>query len=112
MGKAMGETYTNAGILKKAGAGLVLDIAGKEFFLVSEDLRSLMSDQTAEVVNHLGEAEGIAWLSPIVANKKLDMTSLIARRIYSVPYRGFGRVINGDQKQTIIKEYHPAGPGA
>ncbi len=102
----MGETYTKAGILKKAGRGLLLDIAGAEFFVIYEDLGALMNNQVADVVNHVGEAEGVAWLSPLVSTKKVDMTSLIARRIYSVPYRGFSRVVSGDRQQARVKEYH------
>ncbi len=106
----MGETYSNAGFLKRSGRGLVMDIAGAEFFLVEEDLCALMSNQMADVVNHVGEAEGLAWLSPLVAPKKLDMTTVIARHIYVVTYRGFGRVIGGDQRHAVIKEYHTVGP--
>jgi len=101
----MNETYSNAGILKKAGKGLMMDIAGAEFFLIEEDLRALMSNQMADVVNQIGEAEGLAWLSPIVAPKKIDLTSVIHRRIYVVSYGGFSRVINGRQRHTVIKEY-------
>jgi hypothetical protein len=107
MRKAMGETYSNAGILKRAGKGLVMDIAGAEFFVLEEDLGALMSDQRADVVNTIGEAEGCAWLSPLVAHKKMDMTALIDRHIYVVSYQGFGRVIGGDKQREVIREYHP-----
>jgi hypothetical protein len=107
MRKAMGETYSNAGILKRAGRGLVMDIAGAEFFLVQEDLRALMSNQMADIVNGIGDAQGVSWLSPLITAKKKDMTSLIDRRIYIVDYRGFSRVMHGDRNHSVIREYHP-----
>jgi hypothetical protein len=110
MRKAIGETYSNAGILKRAGRGLAMDIAGAEFFLVEEDLHVLMSNQMADIVNPVGELEGLSWLSPLIAPKKRDMTTLIDRHIYIVDYRDFDRVIHGYRQQTTIKEYHPKGP--
>ena len=110
MRKAMGETYSHAGILKRAGRGLVLDIAGAEFFLLEEDLRELMSNRMADIVNHRGDMQGLSWLSPLIAPKKNDMTSLIDRHIYVVDYRGFDRVVSGDRQYTVIKEYRPYGP--
>jgi hypothetical protein len=112
MRKAMGETYSNAGFLKKAGRGLVMDIAGAEFFMLEEDLSALMSNQMADVVNYLGEAEGLAWLSPLVAPKKMEMSAAIHHHIYIVSYGGFGQVIRGIRKQAVIKEYHPLKPAA
>jgi len=110
MRKAMGETYSNAGILKRAGRGLVMDIAGAEFFLLEEDIRALMSNQMADVVNHVGEAEGFSWLSPLIAPKKRDMTSLIDRHIYIVNFRDFDRVRNSERHYTVIKEYRRPEP--
>jgi len=106
----MSKTCSNAGILKRAGKGLVIDIAGAEFFLVEDDLRALMSNQMADVVNHVGETEGLSWLSPLITAKKIGMTSLIDRRVYTVDYRNFDRVIRGDRRQTMIKEYHLQRP--
>jgi hypothetical protein len=111
MGMAMDETYTRAGILKKAGSGLVMDIAGEEFFLIPDDLRALLDNRMAEIVNHRGECEGLAWLSPLVSVKKVDMTGMISRHIYVVPYRGFRRVMRGERQQTPVQEYRPHGPG-
>jgi len=110
MRNAIGKTSSNAGILKRAGKGLVMDIAGAEFFLVEDDLRALMSNQMADVVNHVGEIEGLSWLSPLITAKKTDMTSLIDRHVYTVDYRDFDRVIRGNRRQTMIKEYHPQVP--
>jgi len=106
----MDETYSNAGILKRAGRGLVMDIAGTEFFLLQEDLSALMSNQMADVVNHIGETEGVAWLSPLIALKKMDLTTAIDHHIYIVSYGGFGHVIRGIRRQVVIKEYHPIKP--
>ncbi|WAC04659.1 MAG: hypothetical protein OS112_09380 [Methanoregula sp.] len=107
MRKAMGETYSNAGILKKTGNGLVMDIAGAEFFVLKEDLSALMRNQMADVVNHEGEEEGLSWLSPLISSRKRDMTALIDHHIYIVNYQEFHRVVQRDQRQTVIKEYHP-----
>jgi len=106
----MGTTCSHAGMLKRAGKGLVMDIAGAEFFLVEDDLRALMSNQMSDVVNHVDETEGLSWLSPLKTAKKTDMTSLIDRHVYTVDYRDFDRVIRGNRRQTMIKEYHPQLP--
>jgi len=110
MRKAMGETYSNAGILKRTGNGLVMDIAGAEFFIFNEDLRALVRNQMADIVNHEGEEEGLGWLSPLISARKRDMTALIDRRIYIVNYQSFNRVMQRDQRHTVIKEYHPQEP--
>jgi hypothetical protein len=110
MGKAMGETYSNAGILKKAGRGLVLNIAGAEFFLVEEDLNALMGNQMADVVNCVGEEQGLAWLSPLLSDRKMDLTTVIDCHIYSITYRGFWRVAGGDQRYAVIREFRPCRP--
>jgi hypothetical protein len=110
MRKAMGETYSDAGILKRTGKGLVMDIAGAEFFLPEEELRALMRNQMADVVNHQGEEEGLSWLSPLISSKKVDMTTLISRHIYVVNYQRFNRVVHQGQDHTVIKEYHPLDP--
>lgn len=107
MRKAMGETYSNAGILKRTGNGLVMDIAGAEFFVLKEDLRALVRNQMADVVNGEGEEEGLSWLSPLISPRKRDMTAIIDRHIYIVNYLNFHRVIHRDQNRTVIKEYHP-----
>jgi hypothetical protein len=108
MGKAASETYTNAGILKKAGNGLMMDLAGAEFFLMHEDLSALQNNQAADIVNYLGEAEGVAWLSPVAARTKTDMTGIIASHIYVIPYQRFCRVLGGHQRRALVREYHPA----
>jgi hypothetical protein len=110
MRKAMGETYSNAGILKRTGNGLVMDIAGAEFFVLKEELHSLMRNQMADVVNCDGEEEGLSWLSPLISARKRDMTALIDRHIYSVNYQDFFRVMQRDQRHTVIREYHPQEP--
>jgi len=108
MGKAASETYTNAGILKKAGNGLMMDLAGAEFFLMREDLSALQNNQAADIVNHLGDVEGVAWLSPVAALAKTDMTSIIACHIYVIPYQRFCRVLSGHQRRAMVREFHPA----
>jgi hypothetical protein len=107
MGKVCSETYTNAGILKKTGTGLVMDIAGAEFFLFHGDLDALTGNRMATIFTSLGEPGGVAYLSPLSGQTKKEMTSVISPHIYSVPYRRFSRVMNGSQKRTILKEYHP-----
>jgi hypothetical protein len=104
--KVIGETYSNAGILKKAGCGLILDIAGDEFFLIEPDLVALRSNQMADIVNHSGDQEGLAWFSPIAAPRKVDLTAIIARHIYVVSCGGFSRVLRGEQRHTVIREFH------
>jgi hypothetical protein len=110
MSKGMGKICSHAGFLKRAGKGLVMDIAGAEFFLVEGDVHALMSNQIADVVNPAGETEGLSWLSPLITVKKSDMMSLIDHNVYTVEYRDFDRVVRGDRQQTMIWEYHPRRP--
>ena len=107
MGKAVSETYTNAGFLKKAGTGLVMDLAGAEFFLYRGELDALNENRKADIVNVRGEPEGLAYLSPVAAQTKSELTGIISRRIYVVPYRRFCRVVAGSRRLARIMEYHP-----
>lgn len=107
MGRASFETCTNAGFLKKAGTGLVMDIAGAEFFISRTELDALINNRAAGIVNRLGSPEGIAYLSPLTAREKKEVTGIISRHIYIIQYRRLCHVLAGKERRAHIREYHP-----
>ena len=109
MGKASFETCTNAGFLKKAGTGLVMDIAGAEFFISCNELDALINNRAAGIVNRLGSPEGIAYLSPLTAREKTEVTGIISRHIYIIHYRRLCHVLAGKEHRALIREFHPSG---
>jgi hypothetical protein len=108
MGEAIQPTYTKAGIVRRTGLGLVMEIAGASYYITPDDVPSLLFDKGAEVVNHVGEPEGTAWLSPAITEKKQELTALIRERIFIVRYDEMKRVLLGDQSLAHVKEYHPS----
>jgi hypothetical protein len=61
-----------------------------------------------DVVDHAGEREGTAWLSPIIDVKKQDLTALIRQNLYVVGYRDLHRLLSGFSPAAPVREYHPA----
>ncbi|MDD1714495.1 MAG: hypothetical protein LUQ61_04455, partial [Methanoregulaceae archaeon] len=61
-----------------------------------------------DVVDHAGEREGTAWLSPILGAKKQDLTALIRQNLYVVGYRDLHRLLSGFSPAAPVREYHPA----
>jgi hypothetical protein len=106
MSETVRPTYTRAGIVKRTGLGLVMEIAGVCYYITPDEVPSLLVDQGAEVVNHIGEPEGTAWLSPAITAKKQELTALIRERIFIVRYDEMKRVLTGDQLVAPVKEYH------
>lgn len=107
MGKAACITYTRAGTARRSGRGLSIEIAGVRYFIVPEDIPSLLFHRSVEVVDPSGEREGTAWLSPLHGPKKEDLTALIRQHLYVVGYRDLSRILDGDSLLAPVKEYHP-----
>ena len=106
MSETVRPTYTRAGIVKRTGLVLVMEIAWVCYYITPDEVPSLLVDHGAEVVNHIGEPEGTAWLSPAITAKKQELTALIRERIFIVRYDEMKRVLTGDQLVAPVKEYH------
>jgi hypothetical protein len=85
-----------------------MEISGARYFIVPEDIPSLMVCRPVDVVDHAGEREGTAWLSPILDAKKQDLTALIQHNLYVVGYRDLHRLLSGFSPVAPVREYHPA----
>ena len=105
MGATLQPVYRKAGIVRRTGLGLVMEIAGASYYITPEDVPSLLFDRGAEVVNQVGDPEGRAWLSPAITEKKQEMTARIRERIFVVRYDEMKRVLLGDQARAPVREY-------
>lgn len=101
-------SYTPAGTARRSGRGLFMEISGARYFIVPEDIPALMVCRPVDVVDHAGEREGTAWLSPILGAKKQDLTALIRQNLYVVGYRDLSRLLSGFSPAAPVREYHPA----
>ena len=99
-------SYTRAGTARRCGRGLALEIAGVEYFITPEDFPSLIFERPAEVVNERGEQEGSAWLSPVIQQKKQELTALIQNRLYVLSLKDINRLHYGIRRIARINEYH------
>ena len=107
MGKATSITYTRAGTARRSGRGLSIEIAGARYFIVPDDIPTLLFHRSVEVVDPSGEREGTAWLSPLHGPKKEDLTALIRHHLYVIAYRDFNRILAGHVLLAPVREYHP-----
>lgn len=101
-------SYTHAGNARRSGRGLSLEISGSRYFIIPEDIPALLVCRPVDVVDHRGEREGTAWLSPIIGSRKQDLTTLIERHLYVVGYRDLTRILGGYPGTAPVREYHPA----
>lgn len=85
-----------------------MEISGARYFIVPDDISALMVCRPVDVVDHVGEREGTAWLSPILGAKKQDLTALIRQNLYVVGYRDLHRLLDGCSPAAQVREYHPA----
>jgi hypothetical protein len=108
MGKTTCVSYTHAGTARRSGRGLFMEISGARYFIVPEDIQVLLGCRPVEVVDHAGEREGTAWLSPILDAKKQDLTALIRQHLYVVAYRDLHRILEGGSPSVPVREYHPS----
>jgi hypothetical protein len=108
MGKTTSVSYTHAGTARRSGRGLFMEISGARYYIIPEDIPALMVCRPVEVVDHSGEREGTAWLSPILDTKKQDLTALIREHLYVVGYRDLHRILGGHAPAAQVREYHPS----
>jgi len=98
--------FTRAGIARRSGRGGSFALAERTFYLPPEEGGGLFSDRNAAIINDEGEEEGMAWLSPVMANKKHDLTALIQDRLFLVSFRDLQALFSGDRDGIIVREYH------
>jgi hypothetical protein len=84
-----------------------MEIAGSQYFIVPEDVPSLLFHKSVDVVDPTGEREGTAYLSPIYGPDKHELTTLIQQHLYVIGYRDLGRILTGESLTVPVKEYHP-----
>ena len=97
--------YRDAGMVRTSGRGLALCMAGVSYYLRPEDVRDLLNVHPCDIVDPAGEKEGVAWLSPLIQQKKREMTLLIGNRIYSVDISHLTRLMAKKQGAVKIREY-------
>lgn len=102
-------SYTRAGTARRCGRGLAMEIAGVQYFITPDDFPSLMFERPAEVVNDRGEQEGSAWLSPVIHQKKEELTALIQDRLYVLSLKDINRLQDGIRHIARINEYRQGG---
>jgi hypothetical protein len=105
MKQHISDSYTKAGIMKKSGESIVLEIGDNRYYLMRSDYILLSSGQSAGLVNEAGEEEGCAWLSPIREERKKDLISNLHGRIYIVSWREVQRILNGQVHLAKVLEY-------
>lgn len=99
------ERYSRAGRARRSGHGLVMEIAGSSYYLPPDEIPLLMHDQVVEVVGSDGDREGLAWLSPLVQEKKHELTAVISRQVYVLGARELERLLAGVRASAIVREY-------
>ncbi len=101
------EQYVRAGIARRSGKGLMIEIAGAGFYITPDEMPALMGDRPAEVVNRAGENEGTAWLSPLVSPRKMELTAMIRKKLYVLAYRDMNRLLSGACRDALVREFIP-----
>lgn len=106
MRQAPVSVFTRAGTARRSGKGMSLSLGDRIFYVPPEELGGLFSDRNAMILNDEGEQEGIAWLSPVLARKKQDLTALIHDRLFVVSCRDLHALLSGDREGIIVREYN------
>lgn len=106
MRQATVSVFTRAGIARRSGQGMSLSLGDRMFYVPPDEVGGLYSGRNAMILNDEGEQEGMAWLSPVLARKKQDLTALIQDRLFVVSCRDLQALFSGNREGIIIREYH------
>ena len=106
MKQNMCSSYRRAGIVKRHGNGIILELPEGCYYLTPEDTQLLQSDKPVTVIDGAGEVWGCAWLSPIHERKKNDVIATIRDRIYVVNLPEMVRLLAGKVHTAALSEYH------
>lgn len=88
-----------------------ISLGDHTFFVPPEEVGGLFSDRNAMILNDEGEQEGMAWLSPVTARKKQDLTALIQDRLFIVSCRELHALLSGNREGITVREYHAERAG-
>ncbi|HTY14147.1 MAG TPA: hypothetical protein VMC42_00385 [Methanoregulaceae archaeon] len=102
-------SYHRAGIVKRHGSGVILELPEGCYYLTPEDILLLHNDKPVSVIDGAGEIWGCAWLSPIQDRKKKDIVATIRDRIYVVNLPEMVRLLTGKVHTVALSEYHRIG---
>lgn len=102
--------YTRAGIARRSGKGMALALGDQTFYVMPDEMAGLAAGQNAAVVNHEGEQEGTAWLSPVFAGKKKDLVALVQDRLFVVSWKEMQALCSGSRNGIPVREYLARGP--
>ncbi len=99
-------SYSKAGIVKRSGTGIILELADDRYYLTPEDIPLLQGNKPVSIIDGAGEIWGCAWLSPIREHKKKDIIATIRDRIYVISLVETMRLLTGRVHTIPISEYH------
>jgi hypothetical protein len=102
-------SYRKAGIVKRCGNGISLELAEGCYYLTPEDTLLLHGDKSVSIIDSAGEVWGCAWLSPIREGKKKDIVATIRDRIYVINLAETLRLLAGTVHIVSLSEYHMKG---
>jgi hypothetical protein len=102
-------SYRRAGIVKRHGRGIILELPEGCYYLTPEDTFLLYSDKPGSIIDGAGEIWGCAWLSPIHDRKKTDIIATIRDRIYVVNLHEMARLLAGSVHTVALCEFHHKG---
>ena len=106
MRQAPVSVFTRAGIARRSGKGISISLGNRTFYVPPDEVCGLFSDRNAMILNDEGEQEGMAWLSPVMAKKKQDLTALIQDRLFLVSCRDLHALLSGEREGIRVREYH------
>ncbi|HVP93718.1 MAG TPA: hypothetical protein VMS89_00930 [Methanoregulaceae archaeon] len=99
-------SYRKAGVVKRCGNGIILELPDGCYYLTPEDTLLLHGNTSASIVDCSGEIWGCAWLSPIRDGKKKDIVATIKDRIYVVSLTETMKLLAGRVHTVPLTEYH------
>lgn len=97
-----------AGFARRSGRGIAFSLDEGSFYLTAEDLAHLKSGRNAAIINDQGDWEGTAWLSPVLATQKRELTFLLHNRLFSVGMRDVSSLLNREKSSIVVREYQNA----
>ncbi|MCQ8894253.1 MAG: hypothetical protein NQU46_06440 [Methanolinea sp.] len=94
-----------AGSARRSGKGIVLSLGDRTFYIPGEEMVRLFLGKTASLLSDEGDWEGTAWLSPVLALQKHDLTILVQDRLFMASIRDVKNLLEGGRDRIGIREY-------
>lgn len=105
MKENLSSSYRKAGIVRRPGNGIILELPEGCYYLTPEDTLLLHGDKPVSVIDGAGEVWGCAWLSPIHDSRKKDFVATIRDRIYVMNLKEMDRLLAGKVHTVALAEY-------